>query len=90
MVRGYINAAENEHYGRKRGHVEHISVRKPWRRRGLARALIAATFPLLRARGMTEGALGVDTQNENNALRLYQSCGFEVVHTTSVWERSLD
>jgi mycothiol synthase len=88
MVRSYINIEENRRYGRKRGHVEHICVRKPWRRRGLARALIAASFPLLRARGMTEGALGVDTQNQDNALRLYQSCGFVVEGRTSIWEKA--
>jgi ribosomal protein S18 acetylase RimI-like enzyme len=90
MVRGFINADENQRYGRARGYCEHISVRKPWRRRGLARALIAATFPLLRARGMTEAALGVDTQNEHNALRLYESCGFVVVSTVSIWERPFE
>jgi ribosomal protein S18 acetylase RimI-like enzyme len=89
MVRSYINPEENERFCRKRGWVENIAVRKPWRRRGLARALIAASFPLLRARGMTEGALGVDSQNESNALRLYESCGFVAVSTISVWEKPL-
>lgn len=76
MVRSYINVHENEAYRRKRGWVENISVRRPWRRRGLARALIAASFPLLRARGMTEGALGVDSENPSGALGVYETCGF--------------
>jgi mycothiol synthase len=80
QVRSYINAEENERFGRRRGYVEHISVRRPWRRRGLARALIAASLPLLRARGMTEGALGVDADNPSGALRLYEACGFRPVH----------
>lgn len=90
MVRGFINEAENAEYGRKRGYVEHISVRRPWRRRGLARALIAATISNLRARGMTEGALGVDTQNPNGALQLYESCGFVVEKVGATYRKSLD
>jgi GNAT superfamily N-acetyltransferase len=38
QVRGFINAEENERFGQKRGWVENILVRRPWRKRGLARA----------------------------------------------------
>jgi ribosomal protein S18 acetylase RimI-like enzyme len=89
QVRSYINTEENEHYGRRRGYTEFISVRRPWRRRGLARALIAASFPLLRARGMTEAALGVDTENVSGALRVYERCGFVPVSRTTVYRKPL-
>lgn len=84
MVQNFISWAENEEYERKRGYTEGISVRRPWRRRGLARALIARSFRLLKAQGMTEAALGVDAENPNGALQLYESMGFQVVkqHTT--------
>jgi ribosomal protein S18 acetylase RimI-like enzyme len=87
MVRAFINPEENERYGRTRGMVENISVRRPWRRRGLARALIAATFPVLRERGMTEGALGVDTENPSGALRLYEACGFVAVKRSAAYRK---
>jgi ribosomal protein S18 acetylase RimI-like enzyme len=87
QVRSFINVEANERFGRHRGYVEHISVRRPWRRRGLARALIAASLPLLRARGMTEGALGVDTQNPSGALRLYEACGFRPVHRATDYRK---
>jgi mycothiol synthase len=90
MVRSYIHPEQNALLGRQRGWVEHISVRRPWRRRGLARALIAASLPLLRERGMTEGALGVDTQNESGAVGVYERCGFEVVYRTSDFSRTLE
>lgn len=90
MVRSYIHPEQNERLGVKRGWVENISVRRPWRRRGLARALIAASFPLLRERGMTEGALGVDTQNESGAVGLYERCGFRVVARSSEFSRPLE
>lgn len=90
QVRSFINAEENERLGRLRGYTEHISVRSPWRRRGLARALIGASFPLLRAREMTEAALGVDTENPSGALRVYEACGFRPVSRTSTWRKRLD
>ena len=89
QVRSYIDASENERFGRQRGYTEHISVRRPWRRRGLARALIAASFPLLRARGMTEAALGVDTENVSGALRVYEGCGFRPVSRTTIYRKPL-
>jgi mycothiol synthase len=89
QVRSFINDDENERLGRLVGHTESISVRRPWRRRGLARALIAASFPLLRARGMTEAALGVDTQNLSGALRVYEGCGFVPVSRTTTYRKPL-
>ncbi len=86
----YINPEENERFGRERGWVENISVRRPWRRRGLARALIAASIAALRVRGMTEGALGVDTENPSGALRLYESCGFAAVKREAAYRKPLD
>ncbi len=89
MVRGYINKDENELLGRRRGFVENISVRRPYRRRGLARALIGLTIRALRERDMTEGALGVDTENPTGALRLYESCGFVAVTREAVYRKPL-
>ena len=90
MVRNYIHPEQNERLGIKRGWVENISVGRDWRRRGLARALIAASFPLLRARGMTDGGLGVDAQNPHGALGVYERCGFEVASKSTVYSRRLD
>jgi mycothiol synthase len=90
MVRSFVNDEENRRYGRTLGYVENISVRQPWRRRGLARALIAASFPLLRARGMNEAALGVDTENASGALQLYESCGFVAVSRETTWRKRFE
>jgi mycothiol synthase len=67
---------ENAKLGLSRGWLEHISVRRPWRKRGLATALIADTLRLFRDMGLEEGALGVDSENPTGALRLYESLGF--------------
>ena len=89
QVRAFINHENNERFGTKRGWVEHILVRAPWRRRGLARALIASSVDALRERGMTEGALGVDVDNPSGALRLYQSVGFEVDSTETAYRKPM-
>lgn len=84
MVQNFVNEEENREYDRQRGYTEGICVRRPWRRRGLAKALIARSFRVLKDLGMAEAALGVDAQNPNGALKLYKSMGFRTVkrHTT--------
>ena len=89
QVRGYINEDENRLHNRRRGWVENISVGRPWRHRGLARALINATFKVLRDRGMTEGALGVDAQNPTGALRVYESVGFRPVSQSTTYRKPM-
>jgi mycothiol synthase len=44
---------------------------------------------LLRARGMTEAALGVDTQNLSGALRVYEGCGFLPISRTTTYRKPL-
>ncbi len=91
QVRTFINHAENEKFGRRRGYTEFISVRRPWRRRGLARALIARSLAVQKAQGMTESALGVDSENISGATRVYEDCGFRVVkrNTVTVYRKAL-
>lgn len=78
QVRSFINADENEAHGRKRGYTEYISVRRPYRQRGLARALLVQSLHALKDRGMEEAALGVMTENRHGAHRLYESVGFRI------------
>jgi mycothiol synthase len=83
----WINAQENAEFHRKRGHVELISVRRQWRGRGIAKALIARSLRLLRRRGMTEAALGVDAENPSGALHLYETMGFQVVKRGGLYRK---
>lgn len=90
QVRSFIDKQENVEYKRLRGYTEFISVRRPWRKRGLARALIAQSLHALRERGMREAELGVDAENLSGALRVYESCGFQVIRRNSVYRKPLD
>jgi mycothiol synthase len=80
---------ENEKLGLSRGWLEHISVRRPWRKRGLATALIAETLRMFRDRGLAEGALGVDSENPTGALHLYESLGFRQHRTGISFRKSM-
>lgn len=89
QVRTFINTAENDKYNRKRGYTEFISVSRPWRKRGLARALIAISLRLQKERGMTESALGADSENLSDATRVYEDCGFRVTKRNTIYRKPL-
>jgi ribosomal protein S18 acetylase RimI-like enzyme len=88
MVLNFIDADRNARYGRRRGYTEDINVRAPWRRRGLARALILRSLALLQARGMIEAALTVDTAN-TPALELYEALGYRAVRRSTAYRKEL-
>jgi mycothiol synthase len=90
VVENWIWSEENAELGVRRGWLERISVRRPWRRRGLARAITADSLRRLRAAGMDEGMLGVDSENANGALGLYEGLGFEVDSRSAAYRRPLD
>ena len=89
-VLNFIDDVENESFARKRGYTEDICVRRPWRRRGLARSLLVQSMEELRELGMKETALGVDTQNLSGALRLYLGVGYHREHCHIVYRKPLD
>ena len=88
-VMNWIFPAENEALGQQRGWLEHVSVRRPWRRRGLGSALIADSMRGLRDADMTEAALGVDAENISGALRLYENLGFRRARTGVSYRKSM-
>jgi GNAT superfamily N-acetyltransferase len=78
--------AQPEADGSRIGWTEAISVQPEHRRRGLARALLAASLRAVRDAGATKAALGVDSQNPNQAQVLYESMGYRVVSVTYTYE----
>jgi len=90
VVMNAIFHRDNEQFGFRRGWLDRVSVRRPWRGRGLAKALCAASFRVLRDAGMDEAWLGVDAGNPTGALRLYESIGFTVARRWYAYGRPLD
>jgi mycothiol synthase len=62
-----------------RPEIEEVSVRAPFRRRGLARALIARGLDALREKGVSAVRLRTVLENPQQAWRVYESVGFRVV-----------
>ena len=89
MVLSFIDKDQNVEYGRKRGYTENICVRRPWRKQGLAKALIASSLLALKERGMSEAGLGVDAENISGALHLYKFMGFQVVKRSTIYRKLL-
>ena len=89
VVRTTVPVAENERHGRRRVYVAGVSVRRPWRRRGLARALLAGSLIGAREAGYTAASLGVDTDSPTGATGLYRSLGFEPERTFVAWRKPL-
>ncbi|MCD4753163.1 MAG: GNAT family N-acetyltransferase [Anaerolineaceae bacterium] len=77
MVGNFFDEKENKEFNRQRGYTEDIFVRRPWRKRGLAKALVAESIRMFKDMGMTETALGVDAENPSGALKLYTDMGYK-------------
>lgn len=93
IAAGVLNAIypeENEALGVRRGWLDSVFTRRPWRRRGLARALIVRSLHLLRERELDVAVLGVDADNPSGALGLYESVGFRTTERFTSWRRPLE
>jgi mycothiol synthase len=84
-----LNGIHADATGARSGWLDSIFTRRPWRQRGLARALIAKSLVLLREHGMNAASLGVDLTNPHQALALYESCGFRIVSSDTAYRKSM-
>jgi ribosomal protein S18 acetylase RimI-like enzyme len=89
-VMNFYNPEENEKFNRKRGYTEGISTRRPWRKRGLATALIVESMKMFKQMGMTEAAHGVDAENTSGALNLYKKLGYKAVKQYTTFRKPMN
>ena len=87
--RASSNLLANAPDGSVRGLLDSVATHPGHRRRGLAKAAIAESLRRLRAAGATSAYLGVDTDNHNRAVALYEACGFRIASSTTTWRRPL-
>jgi ribosomal protein S18 acetylase RimI-like enzyme len=90
VVTNKLDAPDEDGSGGRLGTLDSVSVRRPWRRRGLGRAMVAESLRLLRDAGATRATLGVDTDNQQRALDLYTGAGFEPVNTELEFRRRFE
>ncbi len=88
-VQNFYNPKENKDFNRQRGYTEGISTRRPWRRRGLASALIVESMKMFKEMGMTETAHGVDAENTSGALNLYKKLGYMVEKEEIIYRKPM-
>ena len=67
--------------------VRYLAVRRAWRRRGIALALLHHTFGEIYRRGKRKVGLGVDATSYTGAERLYARAGMVVFQTTLHYEK---
>ncbi|MEX0626626.1 MAG: GNAT family N-acetyltransferase [Chloroflexota bacterium] len=89
QVLNRIDKEANAELGVRRGWLSSVGVRRAWRRQGIGRALVAESLRVLRDAGMTSAGLGVDAENANGALGVYETSGFRVVRTERVYRKTL-
>jgi mycothiol synthase len=75
--------------GYLRGYADYISTHAEWRNQGIAASLIASSLKEIKARGMTDAALGVDTSNPGGAFQLYTKLGFELCAYEAAYAKPL-
>ena len=85
-----VSTEENAAFGRHRGWLDSVFVRRAWRRRGLGAAIVARALVRLREAGMSEAMLGVDSDNPSGALALYERAGFEVVRRSAAYRKPME
>jgi mycothiol synthase len=76
--------------GTVRGYLESLATHPDHRRRGLGRAAMAESLRLLHEAGATSAWLGVDMENRNQALTLYEACGFRVVTRSANYRKPFE
>jgi ribosomal protein S18 acetylase RimI-like enzyme len=70
-------------------YIDTLGVRRPWRRRGVALALLHHSFGELYRRGKRKVSLDVDTQSLTGATRLYEKAGMHVQRQAVTYEKEL-
>jgi mycothiol synthase len=88
-IAGVCLCKSNSGAGGKLGWVNVLGVRRPWRRRGIARALLLHAFAEFRERDRSGVGLGVDGLNPTGAVSLYEGAGMYVARRFDQYKKPL-
>ena len=66
-----------------------LTVRPPWRGRGLGTALLRQSFRAFAERGARRVGPSVDAENTTGAVDLYERAGMRAVRRSDVFEKVL-
>ena len=92
MVGACVNQCNGRTFqrrGRQELYVDDLAVRREYRRRGVATALLTWTLNRADHLGMQSVGLDTDAENPTGAVRLYTRLGFEVIGKMRVYRKEL-
>lgn len=77
--------------GLRCGYTDILGVRRAWRGRGIAPALLADAMARYKAAGMDSATLDVDSENPSGAVALYKNLGYTAKpgRVTIAWDKKL-
>lgn len=75
----YVAEPDWEATGIREGWVGQLGVRRPWRKRGLATALLLRSMRAFAEAGLDAAILSVDTSNPTGAVGIYERVGFRPI-----------
>jgi ribosomal protein S18 acetylase RimI-like enzyme len=75
--------------GKREGFITYIGTLPEWRKRGVASGLLCASLHAFQSQGLAYAALGVDTDNPNEAFGLYARLGFVINRRLVQYARSV-
>jgi len=74
-IAGICNCYPKSGIDTEAGYIPSVAVRRPWRRRGLALAMLLHAFAELKCHGKRQAVLHVDGESTTGATRLYEKAG---------------
>ncbi len=86
----FVWSENNRREGIAEGIIAELGTRRPWRKRGIASALVCASMRTFKAAGLDYAGLGVDMDSPTGALHLYERLGFTVIKRTITFSKSID
>jgi mycothiol synthase len=86
----FIRAEDNQREGIAEGWITELGTRRPWRKRGVATALLCASMRAFKTAGLDYAALGVDTQSQTGAVHLYERLGFKVTRRSITFSKPVE
>jgi len=84
-----VNEAECERLGERRAWISQLGVRRPWRKRGVATALLRLSMRSFRDAGLEAAVLGVDSENLTGAVAIYERAGFRAFREIRLFEKAV-
>lgn len=82
-----IDAEENAQLKRRQGWVGLLGTRRGYRRLGLGRAILLEGLRRLQTAEMETALIGVDSENPNQAYRLYEDIGFQLLSESMIYTK---